>query len=406
MLKKYAALAVEMGVNLQPKQILVINSPLAAAELARTVAAVAYARGAYDVVICWHDEEFTKLRYEWAGDDALGEFPAWRHDLYMGYAKRNAAVISIVGDDPDLLRTIDPHKVMLVQKTAGEAMCEYRARLMANKNAWTIIPFASVPWAKKVFPELSEQEAVDKLWREIYRAVRLTQDNDPTEAWQRHTDFLRRAAEFMNRHAFCRLHYQNSLGTDLTLELPVGHIWAGGAEYTESKTRFVANIPTEEIYTLPCRNGAEGTVYATKPLSYQGKLIKDFRFTFHKGKIVDFSAAVGEDTLVKLLETDEGANYLGEVALVPHNSPISRSGILFYNTLFDENASCHLALGKAYPTCLKGGESMDSLELAKHEVNDSLVHVDFMIGSADLSITGTTADGESVPVFVNGNYAF
>ena len=406
MLQKYAQLIVDVGINLQAGQILVINSPLAAAPLARAVAAAAYKRGAYDVIVSWHDEEFTKLRYDCAGDAALSEFPAWRHAFYMGYAERGAAVVSLVGDDPDLLRKTEPHKIMLVQKANGEGLLEYRARLMANKNAWTIAPYATAPWAKKIFPSLSETEAVDRLWQEIYRAVRITPADDPIAAWQQHTDFLRRAADFMNGHAFKSLHYQNSLGTDLTLKLPDGHIWAGGAEYTENHTRFVANMPTEEIYTLPCRNGAEGTVYATKPLNYQGKLIKDFRLVFHSGKVTDFSASTGEDTLRELIAADEGASYLGEVALVPYNSPISQSGILFYNTLFDENASCHLALGKAYPTCLKDGENMDSVELARHEVNDSLIHVDFMIGSPDLSIVGTTADGRTVKVFESGNFAF
>ena len=210
----------------------------------------------------------------------------------------------------------------------------------------------------------------------------------------------------LNDHEFVSLHYTNSLGTDLTIELPEGHIWAGGAELSELGVAFAANMPTEEVYTLPKRDGVNGTVVAAKPLNFNGNLIEGFKLTFQDGRVVAYSAEKGEKILKGLLETDEGARYLGEVALVPYDSPISKSGILFYNTLFEENASCHLALGKAYPTCIKGGEAMDSVTLLQHGVNDSLLHEDFMIGTRDLEIVGTTKAGEKIPVFQNGNFAF
>ena len=404
MFKKYAELAVGMGVNLEAGQHLIVNAPIEAAELVRSIAETAYQKGARDVTVCWQDEKIAKLRYVYAADETLAQFPAWRRDLYLGYAKQNAAVISIAGNDPDLMTDVDPARVMIAQKAAGEALLEYRARLMNNQNAWTIIPFATSAWAKKVFPQ--DDEAAEKLWRAIYAAVRLNGESDPVAAWNEHTESLRRATDFMNRHSFRSLHYKNNLGTDLTVELPEGHIWAGGAEYTAKGRRFVANIPTEEVYTLPRRDGINGVVCATKPLIYQGQPIRDFSLRFQKGKVTEFSAKVGRDILKNLLSVDEGASFLGEVALVPHNSPISESGILFYNTLFDENASCHLALGKAYPTCIKGGDVMDSTELARHGVNDSLIHVDFMIGSSDLSIVGIDRNGAEVSVFKDGNFDF
>lgn len=406
LLDQYARLVVRTGINLQQDQQLVINSPIECADFARRIAREAYAAGAHDVTISWNDEKFSHLRYQMGKPEIFMEFPEWRRLLYVDYAEQGAAFVSIHAEDPEIFKDIEPERLTTAQQAAGAALLEYRQRMMSNKNAWCVVSIPTKNWAKRVFPGEPEEKAVEKLWQQIFRTVRIAPDTDAVELWQQHTAFLQRAADFMNGHAFRFLHYKNSLGTDLTIELPEGHIWAGGAEYTEGRVRFVANMPTEEVYTLPKRDGVNGTVAATKPLNYNGNLIDGFRITFKDGKAVDCSAEKGEALLREMLATDEGAAYLGEVALVPYDSPISQSGILFYNTLFDENAACHLAFGKAYPTCLKGGENMQSVELVQHGANDSLIHEDFMVGSRDLSIVGTTHEDRKIPVFQDGNFVF
>ena len=405
LLKKYARLVVKVGVNLQDDQILVINSPLECAEFARLIAAEAFAAGAHDVVVSWGDEELAHIRYAGGRKEIFTEFPEWRVRFYQDYAEQGAAFVSIAARNPEIFKDIEQEKLTLSAQAAGAALLEYRARLMNNENTWCVVSVPTAGWAKKVFPELGEEEAKARLWQEIFRTVRIEPETDPAAAWTEHIATLQKAAEFLNKQNFKTLHYKNSLGTDLTVELPEGHIWAGGAEKSATGVTFAANMPTEEVYSLPLREGVNGTVYASKPLIYNGNRIENFHLTFKEGRVVDFGAEVGEETLKELINMDEGSHYLGEVALVPYDSPISNSGILFYNTLFDENAACHLALGKAYPTCLEGGEKMDSVTLLQHGVNDSLVHEDFMIGTADLSIVGITHEGEKVEIFRNGNFA-
>ncbi|MBR0284017.1 MAG: aminopeptidase [Selenomonadaceae bacterium] len=405
-LRKLARLAVRVGVNLQEDQLLVINAPIECAEFARLAAEEAYEAGAHDVVLSWNDEQMARIRYEKAKDAVFSEFPSWRQKFYMDYAEQGAAFLSIAAQDPEIFRSVAPDRLLRSRQAAGAALMEYRERLMKNRNTWCVVSVPTRAWAKKVFPDVSADEAAARLWEEIFRTVRVSEASDPVEEWGKHTSFLAKAAAFMNDHAFHALHYQNGLGTDLTIRLPEGHIWAGGAETSDLGTVFVANMPTEEVYTAPQRDGVDGTVYATRPLVYEGNLIENFSIVFEKGKAVSCTAEKGEEHLKSLLAVDEGASYLGEVALVPYDSPISKSGVLFYNTLFDENASCHLAFGKAYPTCLKNGEKMASVELLQHGLNDSLVHEDFMVGSGDLSITGIQKDGTKVPVFVDGRFAF
>ena len=406
LLKQYARLVVKVGVNLQRDQILVINSPIECADFARVMAEEAFAAGAHDVVVSWGDELLAHVRYAGGSQELFTEFPEWRQKFYTDYAEQGAAFVSIAAHDPEIFRDIDPEKLKLAQQAAGAALLEYRERLMNNRNTWCVVSVPTRGWARKVFPKMDETAAVKRLWQEIFQAVRIETGKDPVVAWAEHIAFLHRAAKFMNDHAFRELHYTNALGTDLTIELPEGHIWASGSEDSELGIPFAANMPTEEVYTLPKRDGVNGTVVAAKPLNFNGNLIEDFRLTFKDGKVIQYAAGKGEAILKGLLETDEGSSFLGEVALVPYDSPISKSGILFYNTLFDENASCHLALGKAYPTCIAGGEKMDSVTLAQHGVNDSLLHEDFMVGTRDLAIVGTTKDGRQVQVFQNGNFAF
>ena len=405
LLKKYAELVVKVGVNLQPDQLLVINSPIECAEFARLIAKAAFEAGAHDVVVSWGDEELAHIRYAGGKKEIFTEFPEWKVRFYQDYAEQGAAFVSIAARNPEIFKDIEPEKLTLAAQAAGAALLEYRARLMNNENTWCVVSVPTAGWAQKVFPGLAEEEAQARLWQEIFHTVRIEPDKDPAEAWKKHIATLQKAAEFLNKKNFKVLHYKNSLGTDLTVELPEGHIWAGGAEKAATGVTFAANMPTEEVYSLPLREGVNGVVYASKPLIYNGNRIENFHLTFKEGRVVDFGAEIGEETLKELISMDEGSHYLGEVALVPYDSPISQSGILFYNTLFDENAACHLALGKAYPTCLKGGEKMDSVTLLQHGVNDSLVHEDFMIGTADLSIVGTTQEGEEVEIFRDGNFA-
>lgn len=405
LLEAYARLVVRIGVNLQHDQILVVSSPIECAPFARLLAKEAYAAGAHEVVMSWGDELSARIKYDMAETAVFSEFPEWRRAFYTDYAEQGAAFISIAARDPEIFSGVDPERLTLAQQAAGAALLEYRARLMANQNTWCVASVPTAAWAKKVFPSVSEEEAMAKLWDAIFRTVRIGGDGDVVAAWHDHIDYLHRAAKFLNENDFSSLHYTNELSTDLTIELPEGHLWAGGSEMAATHVPFVANLPTEEVYTLPKRDGVTGRVVASKPLVYQGSLIEHFWLEFEGGKVVRFHAEKGEGVLAELLKTDEGSARLGEVALVPFDSPISKSGLLFYNTLFDENAACHLALGKAYPTCLKGGEDMDSVTLLQHGVNDSLLHEDFMVGSRDLAITGTRrSDGREIPIFRNGNF--
>ena len=405
LLQKYARLVVRVGVNLQHDQLLVINAPLEAAGFARALSREAFAAGAHDVVVSWSDEQLAHIRYKQAQEQVFTEFPDWRQAFYTDYAEQGAAFISIAARDPEIFADVDPARLTLAQQATGAALLEYRERLMSNRNTWCVVSVPTAAWAQKVFPGATAEEAEHRLWTAILHAVRIG-EGDAVEAWREHIAFLHRAAAFLNAQDFARLHYTNALGTDLIVELPEGHLWAGGSEPSQTGVQFVANLPTEEVYTLPHREGVFGTVVATRPLVYQGSLIEGMRLRFDRGRVIAFSAERGEEKLRELLATDEGACHLGEVALVPYDSPIRESGLLFYNTLFDENAACHLAFGKAYPTCLRGGDALESVELLQRGVNDSLLHEDFMVGSRDLSITGTRrADGSEVPVFIEGNFA-
>ena len=401
---KYAQLVVKTGVNIQPGQILVISSPIECSAFARAMAEAAYLEGARDVVMKWNDELSSKLRYLHAPEDVFEQFPQWEKELYLSNAKNNAAFISIAASDPELMRDVDADRLSKASKSRSTALREYYDRIISNRNTWCVASVPTVSWARKVFPGCDADKAVEKLWNLIFQAVRIDTEN-PVAAWDIHKSQLKQRLDFLNTSRFKMLHYKNSVGTDLTIELPDDHIWFGGADKTPEGVEFIANMPTEEVYTLPFKYGVNGRVVSTMPLNYLGKLIENFSFTFKDGKVVEMKAEKEYDALKKMLETDENSAYLGEVALIPYHSPISNTKVLFYNTLFDENASCHLALGEAYPVCLKNGENMTKDELEKAGVNSSLNHEDFMIGSEDLNITGVTAEGKKVPIFVNGNWA-
>lgn len=404
-LDQYARLAVEVGVNVQPGQTLVVTAPLVAAEYVRKVVKRAYAVGAKYVHVDWHDEETTRLRFAHAPADSFSEYPIpWRAKGWEQMASENAAFLSISAANPDLLSGIDPVRIQQANKAQGLAMQPFRKFTMSDKVSWSIVACPSEAWADKVFPDLPQEERVDALWEAIFQATRIDQD-DPVAAWRDHTSILDSKADRLNSRKYRALHY-TAPGTDLTIELPDDHIWVSAGSYSEQGHLFIANMPTEEVFTAPKRDGVNGTVVSTKPLSYGGNLIENIRITFRDGRIVDFAADAGYDTLRGLIETDEGSRMLGEVALVPHESPISKTNLVFYNTLFDENASNHLAIGKGYAFCLAGGKSMSAEELERSGLNDSLVHVDFMIGSAEMEIDGILPDGTREPVFRQGNWAF
>lgn len=404
LLRKYAKLAVKTGVNIQNGDTLVINSPIETAEFARLITEEAYKSGAKDVVVHYGDQQLTKIKFENSSIETISNVPEWFGESYNYYSRIGACFISISANDPDGLKGISVDKIGAHQKARSLALKEYYENSMSNKNRWCVLSYPTMPWAKKVFPNLSDDEAFEKLFKAILDASRVTTE-DPIKAWDEHNAELKKNLDFLNSKNFKSLTLTNSKGTNLTVELPYNHIWAGGLEESASGIGFNANIPTEEAFTLPKKDGVNGIVYSSKPLSYGGNLIDNFSITFKDGKVIDFTAEEGYEVLKQMLDSDEGAKYLGEVALVPYDSPISNSNLIFYNTLFDENAACHLAFGKAYP-CFKDADTLTKEELEERGTNESNIHVDFMIGTEDLSITGLTESGEVIQVFKNGNWAF
>ncbi|MBN9655159.1 aminopeptidase [Halobacillus sp. GSS1] len=403
-LEKYAELALRTGVNLQKDQLLMINSTIAGADFTRIVARKAFEMGAKDVHINWGDDELTRMKYEHADQETLSDVPEWQKQQYTYFAEQGAAILSIRSTDPDLLKGIDASKVAAATKARSEAMSKFRDYTMNDRIQWSIVSIPIPKWAQKIFPGEEEDTAVEKLWEQIFSIVRVDRE-DPVAAWEEHNQTLIKAREYLNEKQYQKLIYK-APGTDLEVALPEGHIWKGGPSKTvEGKIQFNPNMPTEEVFTAPHKYGVDGKVSSTKPLNYGGNVIDNFTLTFKEGKVVDFTAEEGEETLKHLLETDEGSRRLGELALVPHESPISQSGLIFYNTLYDENASCHLALGKAYPNNMTGGSDMSAKELDQNGVNDSLSHVDFMMGSGELDIDGVRADGTTEPVMRQGSWA-
>ncbi|PRR98942.1 aminopeptidase [Bacillus atrophaeus] len=403
-LSTYALLAVEVGVNVQKGQHVVVNASTEVRDFVRLIVKHAYEKGAKHVTVNWQDDEVSRLKYELAPPEAFDEYPEWEAKGKEALAEKGAAFISVVSSSPDLLKGIKSKRIAAFQKAAGKALHTYRQYIQSDKVSWTVIGAASAGWASKVFPGHSDEEAIQLLWEEIFNTTRVNEDN-PVQAWKEHDQTLHEKVDHLNAKHYSALHYQAE-GTDLTIELPKKHVWAGAGSINENGNEFMANMPTEEVFTLPQKDGVNGTVSSTKPLSYGGNIIDNFTLTFKNGRIVDIKAEKGEDILKELVETDEGSHYLGEVALVPYDSPISKSDILFYNTLFDENASNHLAIGSAYAFNIEGGKQMSREELVKEGLNESITHVDFMIGSKDMSIDGITADGKREPVFRNGNWAF
>ena len=403
-LENYASLVVEVGVNIQQGQNLFIAASTDSLELVRLITKKAYVAGAKQVFVDLTDDEITRLRYELAPGDSFDFFPSWKAQEKELLAEGGAAFISVVSQSPDLLKGMDSSRISAFQKVAGQALSKYRQYVQSDKISWSVIASPSKEWAKKVFPALPEAEQVPALWEAIFQAVRADVAN-PTQAWIEHDNLLHTKVDYLNEKNYKKLHY-TAPGTDLTIELPKGHLWCGAGSVNENGFTFMANMPTEEVFSVPLKTGVNGYVASTKPLSYGGNIIDNFTITFENGRIVKVEAEQGQQVLENLVATDEGSHYLGEVALVPHDSPISNSNLLFYNTLFDENASNHLAIGSAYAFCIEGGKKMSREELAENGLNESITHVDFMIGSEKMDIDGIKEDGTSEPIFRNGNWAF
>ncbi|PFA62131.1 aminopeptidase [Bacillus sp. AFS015802] len=401
-LERYADLIVQVGLNLQKGQELVISAPVTAYEFVRLVTGKAYEAGALNVLTDFYDDELKKIRLESSSDDGLKAFPGWKAKGYIEMAENNVALLNLAAPNPSLLRDADPTRVAMLNRTSAEAMKDFSAYIGGGKISWLIAAIPTMEWAQTVFPELSQEDAFNKLWENIFYTTRTDQENT-VELWETHINELNKNAKRLNEGNYKKLHYKGP-GTDLTIEFHPRTKWIS-AEFTNDKgVPFVPNLPTEEVFSIPVKHGVNGVVTSTKPLNYSGTLIKDFSLTFKEGKVVEFTAEEGYETLKNLLETDEGASYLGEVALVPHDSPISNTNIIFNNTLFDENASCHIALGRALTVCVKDGRSLTAEELEEIGFNESMVHVDFMIGSSELDIDGEKEDGTIEPIFKSGDW--
>ncbi len=404
LLKKYASLAVRTGINIEKGQLLVIRASVNDHEFVEFCVKEAYEAGAGKVSVVWNDENISHMSYEYETTESLSFVPDWVVERTRYQQERGAAFLTIDSETPGLMADIDQDKLQTVRLEYMKRMKPFQAYTMNNIGQWCIIALPGKKWAKKVFPEKGEDEAVDALWEAILQAVRINEDNDPVAEWKAHDEELMRHCKLLNEYNFDRLHFVSELGTDLYVGLVKDHLWSGGGNYSKGGTFFNANIPTEEVFCMPDRNRVDGKVFASKPLSHAGKVIEDFWFSFKDGIVIDYGAKKEKDALTKLLDTDEGSRHLGEVALISYDSPISNQNILYFNTLFDENASCHLALGRCYPENIKGGEEMSEEELLSHGGNQSMNHVDFMFGTKEMRVTGIENDGTEVEIFRNGNF--
>jgi len=404
-LKKYAELLVKIGGNVQKGQPVVIGCDVENATIARFVQEYAYDAGASEVIIDWSDDHSTRTKYLRADTAIFDDYPDWQVERFKHLDDRGAAYLRIISSDHDLLNGVATDRIQRFMKVSRQKTKDHAIRTMSNELRWSIIAVPSPMWAKKVFPNLDEASAIDALWKAILKGARAGGDN-PVADWEEHGKNFISRKDFLNNKQFTSLRFTNSLGTDITLGMPKNHVWHGGGAISKDGIPFCPNLPTEEIFTAPYRNKVNGKVVASMPLSYQGSLIEDFSITFKDGKAVEYSAKSGEEVLKSIIELDEGSHYLGEIALVANSSPISQMNVLFYNTLFDENASSHFALGKAYPSSVKGGDDMSEEDLLKAGINDSLTHVDFMFGTADMKVVGVDQDGSEVIVMENGELVF
>ena len=402
-LKKYAELAVDIGVAVKPGDTVYVQISVDQAQLARLIVAAAYQRGAAEVQVQWFDDVLKRLDMAHMADERLFNIPAFVKGQFDYWVDHQAKRITVVSSDPDNLAGIDSNRIAKYQEAFAKAYKRLMEAISSMSISWTIIGAASPRWAQKVFPDAAtSEEATERLWEAIFKTTRIDQP-DPEAAWKAHDQKLREKAAWLNNEQFDQLHYM-APGTDLVVGLPKNHIWEGAGAFNPRGEEFMANMPTEEVFTAPDFRRIDGTVASTKPLSYGGNILEDMHFTFKDGQIVEAHAKQGDDVLQNLLKTP-GARSLGEVSLVPDPSPISQSGLIFFNTLFDENASDHMALGQAYPFSVKDGVAMTNEQRAAVGLNQSPTHVDFMMGSAAMNIDGIKPDGTIIPIFRNGDWA-
>jgi aminopeptidase len=403
-LERYAQLVIRSGCNLKPGQELLLSASIDCVEFVRLLTAEAYRQGARRVTVRFGDEKIARLHYENCALEIFEQFPEWQALLNNSLARQGGAVLSVISEDPLALSGIDQEKLVANARASHKACKEFYDGMDQGRVVWCIVGAAAPAWAQHAFPDLSADEALQTLWEAIFKTVRLDAD-DPIAAWEQHRASFNERKAWLNAQRFDALHYANSLGTDFTVGLNPKGIWQGGGDVTVDGTEFFPNMPTEEVFTTPDRLRADGIVYSSMPLVHYGSLVEDFWLRFEDGRVQDCHARVGLDVLKAIFDVDEDASRLGECALVPWSSPIRQSGILFFNTLYDENASCHLAVGQGFPDCLEGGQQMDEEQLKAAGVNKSATHVDFMIGTEDLTITGIKADGSKQVIFENGEWA-
>lgn len=401
---KYSKTVLEIGVNLQKEQTLMITAPLHTQELAHELAKQAYLLGARRVYIEWKDQTLTKLRYTYESTESMTDLfdfdTAMKNDQMIG---KGICRIAIYSEDPEAYAGCDPIKMAEYNKVFSTKLKSFSEAQMTNKLRWCVCSYPEKTWAKKIFPNLSEQDAMEKLWDMIQKTM-LLDTSDPVLSWKEKCKTMHKRCDFLNESHFKTMHYKNSIGTDFHVDLMEDSIWLAADEKDQVGVNFMANLPTEEIFSAPHRLGANGTLCSALPLCYNGNIIDNFTLKFEKGKIVDYSAKVGQEFLKNIIDTDEGSKYLGEIAIVQYDSPIANMKTLFYNTLFDENASCHFAIGEGYATCCGQGLTLQGDALLEHGLNSSLTHEDFMVGTSDLSIKGETYDGQFIDILVDGNF--
>ena len=405
LIRKYARLAVRTGINLKAGQKVVIVAEADQYEFVEMVTNECYRAGAKSVRVDFSYQPITRLKYQNESINTLTDIPEWAVAKYRADSEELPCMIHILSEDPDGLIGVNREKLLAANRAKYKAVKKYRDS-MENKYQWTIIAVPSARWAEKVFPNESTAKAIDKLWKAIFETVRLNEETDPEKEWDKHNDNFRRRCDILNSMHLDRLHYESSNGTDFTVWLIPRAKWEGGGERTLLGNFFNPNMPTEEIFTSPMAGKAEGTLVSSKPLSYNGKLIDGFSITFENGEAVKWRADEGYDALTKMIESDKGSRRLGEVALVGYDSPINNQGITYYNTLFDENACCHVALGEGFTNLIEGYENMTQKQLHEEGINESMIHVDFMVGTADLKITGFDKNGKEYKIFENGNFCF
>jgi aminopeptidase len=401
-LTRLADVAIRVGLNLAPGQELVMTAPLDALQLARRITDSAYKAGAALVTTLFTDEQATLSRFRYASDESFDKAAQWLQDAVASAYRSGAARLAITGADPALLASEDPARVSRANLAASKASRAPLELITRHEINWTIVASATPAWAHLVFPDETEQGALSRLWDAIFSVTRVN-TTDPIASWHAHAAGLQQRVDLLNGKQFSALHFRRP-GTDLRVGLADDHMWLGGASTAKNGIRCIPNLPTEEVFTTPHKDRVDGYVTSTKPLSYQATLIKNIRVQFENGRITQASADQGEAVLSQMIGTDDGARRLGEVALVPHSSPIAQSGILFWNTLFDENAASHIALGQAYSSCIRGGDALDKPQLAARGANESLIHVDWMIGAADMDVDGIGANGDAAPLMRAGEW--